>query len=281
MTKKKVYTANDAWDARKSYNRHPMEIEHPNVVISSTNPVDTSTAPTPQQDTQSTVNLPVTSNEDKELIASLTKARNDNLTYINTLKDEIVGLKAEKQVKIPKSEADLEDFAKKHPDLFSIFTSYVERRLIKADIDFKKRTDEIEAKQRQLDAKEAFAEILKIHPDAKAIRDDAKFSEWVSKQTKGVKGLFASDSIEDAIYLIDLYKTAMGIKTPQPKQTQRDALKTPSGSGNLNMDISEKPIFKESDVARMSDKQFAKLEKQIDLARAEGRFVYDVARKYY
>jgi len=281
MVKKttKVMTAADAWEARKAYNRPHGQVEEPKVVISSTNPpTDTSTAPV---DTQTAPNPQEPSNEDKDLVASLTKARNDNLTYINLLKEEIAALKAGESTKLPKTEAEIEEFAKKHPDLYAIMVSVVKRDVIKTDHELKQSLKEIQKEVKNIDAQKAFLEVLKSHPDANEIKVDPKFKEWVKSQTKGIKALLDSDSIKDAILVLTLYKQDMGITKNGKAQNSKESVKSPSGSSSGTPGGAEKPTFRESEVARMSDKQFAKLEKEIDLARAEGRFVYDVSKKYY
>lgn len=280
MTKKtKVMTAADAWEARKSYNRSVGTVEEPKVVISSTNPpVDTSTASAPLLDTQTAPNPPEPSNEDKDLVASLTKARNDNLTYINQLKEEIATLKAGESTKLPKTEAEIEEFAKKHPDLYAIMVSVVKRDVIKTDHELKQSLKEVQNEIKNIDAQKAFLEVLKAHPDANEIKVDPKFKEWVKGQTNGIKNLLDSDSIKDAILVLNLYKQDMGYGKDKDK---KNSAKSPSGSSSGTPGGTEKPSFRESEVSRMSDKQFANLEKEIDLARKEGRFIYDVSKKYY
>lgn len=283
MTKKKVLTANEAWELRKSYNRSNGEVNQPKVVISTTNPKDTSEPPVPlaNGDTPEPQN-PVNQTVEKDLVESLTKARNDNLRYIEELKGQIAKLKedteAKEAMKLPKTEAEIETFAKQHPDLYNIMISVVKRDVIKTSHELKKEIKAVEQDTKKLESQKAFNEVLKVHADAAEITASEKFKEWARSQTSGIKALLDSDSVKDAVLVLTLYKEDMGISDGK-RYSSKEAAKSPSGTSKTQGTGGDKPIFKDSEVFRMSEKQFAKLEKEIDLARKEGRYIYDMSGK--
>lgn len=277
MSKKTTpVTAIDAWETRKSYNRHP-EKDDDTVILSTTSPQDTSVH-APEKDTQEPQNPAKDESVEKDLVASLTKARNDNLSYINELKDKIASLEANNnQPKLPKTEAEVEEWAKKHPDLYNILISEMERRLIKSKHDISKEIQDVKEKTKELEAQKAFNEVLKVHPDANEIKVDQRFKDWAAAQTAGIKALLDSDSVKDAILVLNLYKEDVGI-TNDKKASAKEAAYSPSGKSTSSVP-DDKPIYRESQVAKWSGKQFDKMEKEIDLARAEGRFIYDLSRR--
>lgn len=279
MTKtKKPMTAADIWEMSKSYNRVAKdEVTSPTVVVSTTNPKDTSETPAPETDTQEPQNPENDKPVEKNLLLSLEKRVNDNLRYIEQLKqehrDEVATLKTQLNtntpLEFPKTEAQVEAFAKQHPDIYNIFKSDFERRL-------KKTQEEINQKLDKLEARDAFAEVLKAHPDANEIKDDIRFKEWLNAQIPGIRNLVKSSETKDAIFLLDKYKKDTDGEKAK-KHSAEESAKSPAGSKKAPAVEGEKPIFKDSDVAKMSQKQYELLEKEIDLARKEGRYIYDMS----
>jgi hypothetical protein len=50
------------------------------------------------------------------------------------------------------------------------------------------------------------------HPDAKAVARSAEFRDWVKAQAPGIQRLAGSDSVEDAVAVLDAYKEAKAAK---------------------------------------------------------------------
>ena len=78
-----------------------------------------------------------------------------------------------------------------------------------------------------------------------------------------------------AIRVLDLYKADTGKTTKKPSQKQQasaaESVKT-TRSREVKIDSQQnKKIWKGSDIAKMKPWEFEKFEKEIDLARQEGR----------
>ena len=87
-----------------------------------------------------------------------------------------------------------------------------------------------------------------------------------------------SDDAASVIRVIDLYKVDTG-KTPSDyKRKAKDAAKTVSKGARTSVDVdNSQGTFKESNVAKMSFKQYEDNASAIDEAIRSGRFIYDLS----
>ena len=71
---------------------------------------------------------------------------------------------------------------------------------------------------------------------------------------------------------IDLYKVDSGTSKKKADNTL-EASKSVTSTSKKEVDVSNKKIWKLSEISKMKPNQFTKFEKEIDLARKEGRIV--------
>lgn len=208
----------------------------------------------------------------------------------NTLKQEIDNLRkqvneaAKAKIEPPKTKEEIIEWAKEYPDIAAIFKTMAmeESQAVKADIEEKiKALQEVEIKQRR---KTAYQELLDYHPDFGKIKDSKEFHEWIEHQPKW---------IEDALYVnetdaylaaraVDLYKADLEKQRKvkdAPKreaETREDAAR--SMRSNSAPDLGSGPKkWLESEVDKMSSREYAKYAKEIDEAMASGNFIYDIS----
>ena len=78
---------------------------------------------------------------------------------------------------------------------------------------------------------------------------------------------------------IDLYKMDRGLSKltkKEEKDVKKEAAKAISKTKKANdSDIPKKKIWKTSEISKLKPHQFERLEKEIDLARLEGRIEYN------
>ena len=209
-----------------------------------------------------------------------------------TYQDEIFKLKqqltdtATKEIKLPKSDEEINEWAKEYPDVAKIVESIATKKAKELDSTLEERMKLIADREAQATRATAEAELMRIHPDFDTIRNDQEFHDWVEVQPRWVQqALYENESdSKSAARAIDLYKIDMGItSTPKKKaDPSKDAAKavtrgssnTPSAtkSGQANQ-------IKESDVARMKSHEFAKNEERIQEAIQSGNFIYDISRR--
>ena len=122
---------------------------------------------------------------------------------------------------------------------------------------------------KQLD--KAQLELSKLHPDFSEIRADDKFHEWVSQQDSTIQGWLYENTTNAklAARAIDLYKMDTGYG--KKKSNKLEASKSVTSTSKREMDTGDKKIWTLDEIAKLRPQQFVKMEKEIDLARQEGR----------
>ena len=247
---------------------------------------DTDTA-TEQQDTQeeekeaTPEERPVTAEE------KAFKKRYDDLKrhYDKTLskhKTEVTKLKTQveqsaNKILPPKDPAELAEWKKQYPDVYDVIETI---SLQQAD-DRAKQLEEkfqfLQEQQSQISKEKAEVELLKRHPDFQEIRATDQFHEWAQVQDPTIQGWLYdnTDNADLAARAIDLYKMDAGItstKKSKPAEVKKEAAKavTSTKKGN-QISVTEKKIWSVAEISKLKPGQFEKHEKDIMLARREGR----------
>lgn len=184
------------------------------------------------------------------------------------------------QIKLPKSEEELSEWARQYPDVAKI----VETIAIKKA---KEQTEALDQRLKSLDEREALtakekaeAELLRMHPDFDEIRDDDEFHNWVDEQPKWVQqALYENDTdARAAARAIDLYKADKKIATKKSTGS-RDAAQSINTRGGRSAPSGEDKdgVIYESQVAKMSSQQYEQYQEEIGKAIKSGKFVYDLS----
>jgi len=184
------------------------------------------------------------------------------------------------QIKLPKSEEELSEWARQYPDVAKI----VETIAIKKA---KEQTEALDQRLKSLDEREALtakdeaeAELLRLHPDFDQIRDDDEFHNWVDEQPKWVQqALYENDTdARAAARAIDLYKADKKIATKR-STSNRDAAQSINTKGGRSAPSGEDKdgMIYESQVAKMSTLEYEKYQEEIGKAIKSGKFVYDLS----
>lgn len=218
--------------------------------------------------------------------------RRHNQEKEKSYQDEIFKLKqqltdtATKEIKLPKSDEEINEWAKEYPDVAKIVESIATKKAKELDSSLEERMKLIADREAQATRATAEAELMRIHPDFDTIRNDQEFHDWVEVQPRWVQqALYENENdSKSAARAIDLYKVDMGLtETPTKKKPDaskeaaravtRGATNAPSAtkSGQANQ-------IRESDVAKMKGHQFAANEEAISEAIRSGNFIYDVSR---
>ena len=202
------------------------------------------------------------------------------------LQSQIDALKAQleqstsKQIKFPKTEDELNEWAAQYPDVAKIVETIAMKKA-------KEQSKEIEDRFRQLDEREqqtakerAEAELMRLHPDFGSIRDDDAFHDWVEEQPKWVQqALYENDTdAKAAARAIDLYKADKGIKTKK-ESSPKDAAQSVGARSSRSTPASEDTsgTFYESQVSKMSTHEYEANQEAISKAIKSGKFVYDLS----
>lgn len=180
----------------------------------------------------------------------------------------------------PKSDEDIENWAKEYPDVAGIVETIAAK---KAQEMFKKAEDrlsQLDEIQYEAERKTAESKIRESHPDFDRLRESDEFHSWAEAQPKWVRdALYENmDDPESVVRVIDLFKIDSG-ETPQAKKAKTKAAAKTIGKGSrTKVDPTEAgSMIRESEVAKMSAREFESREAEITKAMRTGKFVYDLS----
>ena len=201
-------------------------------------------------------------------------------------KKEIEALKSQlnqatkKEMKLPKSDADIEQWAADYPDVAAIVETIAMKKAREQSSALEERVKFIDEMQLNATKEKAEAALMQMHPDFDEIRDSDDFHNWAEEQPKWVQdALYDNDNdARSAARAIDLYKADMGIAKSKPTK-DKDAAKSVStrNSRSRPQDDESSTYLKESQVQKMSPQQYEKMSDEIMEAIRSGKFIYDVS----
>jgi hypothetical protein len=182
---------------------------------------------------------------------------------------------AKGQIKFPKSDEEIEQWTNKYPDVAKIVDTIARKRANEALEEGEKRLGHLKDLETKLTKKEAEQQLMKLHPDFNEIRQDPAFHEWVAMQPLYINDALYKNNTDAmaAARAIDLYKADTGKRKTSSKKSAAQAVgrstsATPAATG--------KAKFSESQVARMSDREYDANEEAILEAMKSGAFTYDM-----
>jgi len=187
---------------------------------------------------------------------------------------------AQKEMKLPKSDEDIEQWAKNYPDVAAIVETIAMKKAREQSTALEERLKVIDEMQISATKEKAEAALMQMHPDFDEIRDSDSFHEWAEEQPKWVQdALYENDNdARSAARAIDLYKADMGISKKKSK-SDKDAAKSVStkNSRSKPQEDEASTYLKESQVQKMSAQEYEKNSDEIMEAIRSGKFIYDLS----
>ena len=197
---------------------------------------------------------------------------------INQLKEQLDSA-TKKQIQLPKSDEDIEAWAKQYPDVAAIVETIAIKKSKEQAKELEDRIQKINEMQESATKEKAEVELLKLHPDFVDIREDDDFHNWAEEQPQWVqKALYENDDdAMSAARAIDLYKADRNIG--KKKTSSKDAaLATNTKSTRTKPQTNEESTYlRESQVQKMSSQEYEKRADEVMEAIRSGKFVYDVS----
>ena len=185
-----------------------------------------------------------------------------------------------KEMKLPKSDEDIETWAAEYPDVAAIVETIAMKKAAEQSTALEERMKAIDELQTSATKEKAEAALMQMHPDFDEIRDSDDFHNWADEQPKWVQdALYDNDNdARSAARAIDLYKADMGISKSKPTK-DKDAAKSVStkNSRSKPQEDESSTYLKESQVQKMSPQQYEKMSDEIMEAIRSGKFIYDVS----
>ena len=182
-----------------------------------------------------------------------------------------------KEIKLPKTEEELESWAKEYPDVAAIVESIAIKKAKEQSKNLEDRMKEFEELRSVATKEKAEAQLLAIHPDFADIRESDDFHTWAEEQPKWVQdALYENDNdARSAARAIDLYKADKSITTKRPSKDAAQAVNAKSSRSGPTDE--SKAYLKESEVQKMSGQEYEKRSDEIMEAIRSGKFIYDVS----
>ena len=214
------------------------------------------------------------------------KRYSDLRKHLNKQSEEIKELKAQMeeaakgQLLPPKSDEEIDAWTKKYPEIASIVETkaakIAEEKFAKAD----KRLQEIDKLNAETQRTKAENAIRNIHPDFDELRESDDFHNWAGEQPKWVQdALYENlDDPRSVVRVIDLFKVDNGMDIKSKKKTTKEAASQVKTKRTTKIDgegVAGQIL--ESQVQKMSAREYEARSEDIMKAIQAGNFVYDIS----
>lgn len=180
----------------------------------------------------------------------------------------------------PKSDEDIDAWSRKYPDVAGIVETIAAKKAQEMFSKAESRLQELDEAHFEAERVKAENAIRKSHEDFDELRESDQFHDWANDQPKWVKDALYENMDDPAsvIRVIDLYKIDNGMTVAAKKQSKKAAASTVAKGTRASIDAEGvQGSIKESDVAKMSDKEFEEMQDKINEAMRKGKFIYDVS----
>jgi len=215
-----------------------------------------------------------------DLRRHMQKTTEDKDKEIKKLQEQL-SLATKKEIKLPKTDEEIESWAKEYPDVAKIVETIAIKKAAEQNKDIEERLNALSEKERLTSRERAEMELLQIHPDFVEIRDNPDFHAWAEEQPEYIQSALYEneDDPRAASRAIDLYKADIGV-SKKKKTSKKDAAKAVTTKGSATTPdsaLSDADTVLESEVAKMSAIEYEQNEETIRKAIQSGKFVYDVS----
>jgi hypothetical protein len=182
------------------------------------------------------------------------------------------------QIKFPKTEEEVAAWTAKYPDVAAIIDTIAQKRTQEALAVGEQELNKVKQLEVKLNREKAEKELRDTHPDFDKIRANKDFHEWVMEQPQYVQDALYKNNTDAraASRAIDLYKADKGIRRKRTASPQ-DAARSVGRTSSANAPVSGRSRFSESQVQKMSPKEYDANEDAILESMRSNSFVYDLS----
>jgi len=186
----------------------------------------------------------------------------------------------DENIRPPKSDEDIESWAAKYPDVASIVETIAAKKAQEMFNKADDRLQKLDAKEAEISRSSAEDNIRKAHSDFDKLREADEFHDWVDEQPKWVQNALYenSDDADSVIRVIDLYKVDNGMTKSDYATNRKNAAKTVKKGSRTKVEADQSAgSYTESQISKMSAKDYEKQEEAITNAIRSGKFIYDLS----
>ena len=186
-----------------------------------------------------------------------------------------------KEIKLPKTEAEIDEWAKQYPDVAGIVETIAIKKAKEQSQALEKKIKEIDELNAKTTKERAEVQLLQMHPDFAEIRESDDFHDWADEQPKWVQDALYenTEDARSAARAIDLYKSDRNIGKPTKSKSSESAATEIKAKNTRSVpDIEGKSNkITESQVQAMSAEEYEKNADRVMEAIRTGNFVYDIS----
>ena len=183
---------------------------------------------------------------------------------------------------LPKSEDEVEAWAKKYPDVAGIVEAIADKKASERSSELDGRLKEIEELRTEARKEKAESELMRLHPDFADIRADDAFHKWAEQQPKVYQDALYenAEDVKSVARVIDMYKSDNNIKTKKVTSTADKDAASSVKSKRTAVDTNDSSSYlTESLIAKMSIQEYEKRQDEIMDAQRNGKFIYDMSKR--
>ena len=182
------------------------------------------------------------------------------------------------QIKFPKTEEEVASWSQKYPDVAKIIDTIAQKRVQEALAIGEQELNKVKQLEVKINREKAEKELRDAHPDFDKIRADKDFHDWVMEQPQYVQDALYKNNTDAraASRAIDLYKADRGIKR-RKKATPQDAASSIGRTSSAQAPVSGRKRFTESQVQKMTAREYEANEAAILESMRNNTFDYDLS----
>lgn len=185
---------------------------------------------------------------------------------------------AKPELKLPKTKDEVKKWREQYPEAGDIIVTLASELIDGKTTELNRKLQAVNELVSKTERKEAFAELMKIHPDAEQIKTSPEFAEWFNRQPAEIKNILSnSRDIPAVAKQITLFKLeVLGINPKEKAKAKTEEAKEASLGVTINSHTeigSAKRIWTKSEIdyACSDYNRWNKVKDEIDAARREGR----------
>ena len=216
----------------------------------------------------------------KKRYDDIRKLQSNTAAELKAIKAQLENAKEQGIVRPPKSDEDIQAWADKYPDVAAIVETIAEKKAQEKFSVAEDRLRQIDEMSEEANRSKSMDVIRDSHSDFDDLKESDEFHDWAGEQPKWVQDVLYEnqDDPRSVVRVIDLYKGDMGLDPKSRKKSSKAAASAVVTKRSTKPSQADTEVtFTESQIGRMSMKDFEKHQDAIMEAQRTGKFVYDLS----
>ena len=216
----------------------------------------------------------------KKRYDDIRKLQSNTAAELKAIKAQLENAKEQGIVRPPKSDEDIQAWADKYPDVAAIVETIAEKKAQEKFSFAEDRLRQIDEMSEEANRSKSMDVIRDSHSDFDDLKESDEFHDWAGEQPKWVQdALYENqDDPRSVVRVIDLYKGDKGLDTKSRKKSTKEAASAVVTKRSTKPSQADTEVtFTESQIGKMSMKDFEKHQDAIMEAQRTGKFVYDLS----